>query len=34
VLDAWLLGDDGQLKAAFRNAPIAPLALQQPQAVP
>jgi len=34
VLDAWLLGDDGQLKAAYRNTPSAPLALQQPQAAP
>jgi len=34
VLDAWLLGDDGQLKAAYRTPPDAPLALQKPVATP
>jgi len=30
VLDAWLLADDGQLKAAYRNTPLLPIALQKP----
>jgi len=34
VLDAWLLADDGQLKAAYRSAPALPLALQNPASTP
>jgi len=34
VLDAWLLAEDGQLKAAYRSAPPLPIALQKPAAQP
>jgi len=34
VLDAWLLGGDGQLKVAYRSAPALPLALQNPASTP